>query len=120
MKKLEIITSNITSKEASLIQKKYPHKDLSLLNNCHIHKLYYQNSFLGFVAVSIINNKTIIEDIAYLKNKELLQPLISHLLKKVILENAVYYNEEKDFEPIYQDLFNTFKFEKTNKELCLE
>lgn len=120
MKKLEIISTNITSKEASLIQKKYPQKDLSLLNNYFIHKLYYQNSFLGFVALSNIHNKTIIEDIGYLKNRELLQPLISHLLKKVVLENAVFYNEEKDFEPIYQELFNTFKFEKTNKELCLE
>lgn len=119
MKKLEIRTSNITYKEASLIQKKYPQKDLTLLNNYYIHKLYYENSFLGFVAITNVHNKTIIEDIGYLKNKELLQPLISHLLKKIILEQAVYYNEEKDFEPIYQELFNAFNFEKT-KELCLD
>ena len=119
MKKLEIRTSNITYKEASLIQKKYPQKDLTLLNSYYIHKLYYENSFLGFVAITNIHNKTIIEDIGYLKNKELLQPLISHLLKKIILEQAVYYNEEKDFEPIYQELFNAFNFEKT-KELCLD
>ncbi len=131
---LKIKTEKFNDAEEYLILKMFPHKLDALklyreANYFRIHKLYFQGFFIGYVVLflgynSIMSNDVLIDDIGYLRNNELLKPLMFNLLNRVkqhkVLSNPLEelnYDVSK-FDGIYIDLFKQLDFHSISREVC--
>ena len=131
---LSILTDKFTEDELYLILKLHPEKETDLktyqeANYFQIHKLYFKKSFLGYVVLflgyhSLENNDVLIEDIDFLRDRTLLEPLMYKMLQR-IKEHKVFslpiediYFKASKFEPTYQEMFHALEFKEDNRELC--
>ena len=131
---LSILTDKFTEDELYLILKLHPEKETDLktyqeANYFQIHKLYFKKSFLGYVVLflgyhSLENNDVLIEDIDFLRDRTLLEPLMYKMLQR-IKEHKVFslpiediYFKASKFEPTYQEMFLALEFKEDNRELC--
>lgn len=132
--KLTVLTDKLSDAEKYLILKKYPFKeeDIKFYNEANyfqIHKLYYQHFFIGYVVLflgyhSLDTNDVLIEDVGYLRDEELLKPLMSYLLKQVKARKVfsfpiegIYYDASLFDEP-YNEIFASLSFQETEREVC--
>ncbi len=133
-RKLTILTGKFTPEEEYLILSKYPDKkeDLAFFreaNYFQIHKLYFQGFFQGYVVLflgynSLSTNDVLIEDIGYLRDEDLLKPLMYTLLLRIkehkVLSfplESFYYDVDK-FEEKYRDIFAELDFQEIKRESC--
>ncbi len=131
---LKIIMDKLSENEEYLLLKKFPDKkdDIKLYQEAayfQIHKLYYQEFFMGYMVLflghhSIESNDASIEDIGFLGNDELLKPIMFYLLNKVSQHKVltypfkqVYYDKEK-FDDIYLELFSSLNWQQEEQEYC--
>ena len=120
-KKIEVVKGPFREEEVYLILKSHPQKKNDLkfyleANYFQIYKLYYEHFFLGYVVLflgynSIESNDILIEDICFLSDPLLLNPLMSYLLKFVkgnmvtsFPVERLYYNQLK-VDPVYFSIF---------------
>ena len=132
--KLTIYTDKFTDSEKYLILQKYPEKKEYLdfyqdARYFQIHKLYYRGFFQGYVILflgyhSLNTNDVSIEDIGYLRDEELLKPLMHHMLKRIkehkVLSfplEEIYYDADK-FDATYQEIFDSLQFIEVRREPC--
>ena len=78
--------------------------------------------FLGYH--SLEKNDALIDDIGFLGNEELLEPLMGEMLKR-INEHRVFsvplddiYFEPSKFSSSYQNIFLSLGFKEDDRELC--
>ena len=133
-KKIEVINGPFSEEEVYLILKQYPKRKRDLefyleANYFQIHKLYYQHFFLGYVVLflgynSIETNDVMIEDICFLSNPELLNPLMSYLLKAIKAKSIIsfpidqlYYNQ-MNVDPIYLPIFESLDIKLDGEPKC--
>lgn len=133
-RKLTILTGKFTPEEEYLILRKYPDKkeDLDFFreaNYFQIHKLYFQGFFQGYVVLflgynSLNTNDVSIEDIGYLRNEDLLKPLMYTLLLRIKEHKVLsfpledfYYDVDK-FEEKYREIFAELNFQEIKREPC--
>lgn len=132
--KLTILTGKFTLEEEYLILKKYPEKkeDLKFFreaNYFQIHKLYFRGFFQGYVVLflghnSLNTNDVSIEDVGYLRDPELQNPLMYHLLLRVknhkVLSFPIdtFYYDQNKFDAIYQGIFDSLDFQEIKREPC--
>ena len=132
--KLTILTGKFTLEEEYLILKKYPEKkeDLKFFreaNYFQIHKLYFRGFFQGYVVLflghnSLNTNDVSIEDVGYLRDPELQNPLMYHLLLRVknhkVLSFPIdtFYYDQSKFDAIYQGIFDSLDFQEIKREPC--
>ena len=131
---LSILTGKFTEDELYLILKIHPEKKMDLkmyqeANYFQIHKLYFKKSFLGYVVLflgyhSLEKNDVLIDDIGFLRDETLLEPLMYKMLTR-IKEHKVFsvplediYYEPSKFNPIYQEMFLSLGFREDDRELC--
>ncbi len=131
---LSILTGKFTDDELFLILQKYREKEMDLkiyqeANYFQIHKLYFKKFFLGYVVLflgyhSLEKNDALIDDIGFLGNEELLEPLMGEMLKR-INEHRVFsvplddiYFEPSKFSSSYQNIFLSLGFKEDDRELC--
>lgn len=131
--KLRVETGKFTDEEIYLILKKYPEKkeDLKIYqeaNYFQIHKLYFKNFFQGYVVLflgyhSLKNYDVLIDDIGFLRDQDLLEPLMYKMLEKVkehkvfsVPFEGIYYDVK--FDAIYQEMFHSLGFTEDDRELC--
>lgn len=129
--KLTILTGKFSDEEKFLILKKYPEKEEDLnfyqeTNYFQIHKLYFKRSFLGYVVLflghhSLEKNDVLIDDIGFLRDETLLEPLMFKMLKR-IKEQKVFsvplediYYEPSKFDSIYQEMFHSLGFREDDR-----
>lgn len=131
---LSILTGKFTDDELFLILQKYREKEMDLkiyqeANYFQIHKLYFKKFLLGYVVLflgyhSLEKNDALIDDIGFLGNEELLEPLMGEMLKR-INEHRVFsvplddiYFEPSKFSSSYQNIFLSLGFKEDDRELC--
>ena len=132
--KISILTGKFSEEEEYLILKKFPDKKDKLqffkeANYFQIHKLYSCGFFQGYVVLflgfhSLNSDDVLIDDIGYLRDEELLEPLMYTMLLR-IKEHKVFsfpiddiYYDIESLEPKYEEIFKSLGFLDNNKELC--
>lgn len=131
---LRIETGKFTSEEQYLILKAFPYKEESMrhyqeANYFRIHKLYYRGFFMGYVVLfpgykSLNTDDVEIDDIGFLRNEELLKPLMYTLLRKIKRHKVLAYADEKvsynpiKFDDVYVDMFKLLDFNTIEREIC--
>lgn len=132
--KLTILTGKFSDEEKFLILKKYPEKEEDLnfyqeTNYFQIHKLYFREFFQGYVVLflgyhSLNSNDVSIEDIGYLRDPELLNPLMYRFLLRIKNHKAfsfpidTFYYDASKFGDVYQELFRSLDFQEIEREMC--
>ena len=128
---LSILTGKFTEDELYLILKIHPEKKMDLkmyqeANYFQIHKLYFKKSFLGYVVLflgyhSLEKNDVLIDDIGFLRDETLLEPLMYKMLTR-IKEHKVFsvplediYYEPSKFDSIYQEMFHSLGFREDDR-----
>lgn len=133
-RKLTILTGKFTSEEEYLILQRYPEKEETIrefqkANYFQIHKLYYQGFFQGYVVLflgynSLNTNDVSIEDLGFLRDENLLKPLMYNLLYRVKKHKVLsfpleeFYYDASKFDDIYLDMFKSLDFQSMENEIC--
>lgn len=133
-RKLTVLTGKFTPEEEYLILRKYPYKQEDLdffreANYFQIHKLYFQGFFQGYVVLflghnSLNTNDVSIEDIGYLRDEELLKPLMYTLLLRIKEHKVLsfpldeFYYDALKFDGKYQEIFKALDFQEIKREMC--